>query len=432
MKTFVLGKSANGEAEFFIADVAVSDDEYALGMHYDRAIEQAREAGFEQPFIAFDEKDQAAKQMASFGSPVPRHTSDERIEKDYPTRIDLCDGKYTVIFDLNSGQAEALRYGEKWRSLSGDKMVLAMFDTIVALRNEVEQLKVDSGKQALAVKFVDQVARLQKWSTDEEESSECDEPSEGAWDSHDTLMGLITEARQLVDSPTPTPIVSYHLLVIEGDVDPGLIGPLESAEAVFAEAKAHRAGDPEGNDGIYHLVISDGVPNVFSFCGGDLDPDELQSFVVSFEENDPESFPRFENHYCCPSCGNEWSMKWDSMCDDECGACGAKNISPQHSDSLEVTVFTFECMAEDVAHAIEQAENAHPGATILGAVQVRIHQLNVGDEVYWNDPADGLSSGYYSIRKINTDSGRIESQETILLLANEAGSQAEVFAHEIN
>ncbi len=59
MKTFVLGKSANGEAEFFIADVAVSDDEYALGMHYDRAIEQAREAGFEQPFIAFDEKDQA-------------------------------------------------------------------------------------------------------------------------------------------------------------------------------------------------------------------------------------------------------------------------------------------------------------------------------------------------------------------------------------
>jgi len=56
----------------------------------------------------------------------------------YPTRIDLCDGKYSVIYDFETGRSEALRYGEKWRDLRGDKMVLAMFDRIVELE---EQLK---------------------------------------------------------------------------------------------------------------------------------------------------------------------------------------------------------------------------------------------------------------------------------------------------
>lgn len=62
----------------------------------------------------------------------------------YPTRIDVCDGKYTIIYDFETGQSEALRYGEKWRDLCGDKMVLAMFDTIVELREraaEIEALK---------------------------------------------------------------------------------------------------------------------------------------------------------------------------------------------------------------------------------------------------------------------------------------------------
>lgn len=58
----------------------------------------------------------------------------------YPTRLDLCDGKYTVIFDLHTGQAECLRYGEKWRSLLGDKMVLALFDELVAAREQRDRL----------------------------------------------------------------------------------------------------------------------------------------------------------------------------------------------------------------------------------------------------------------------------------------------------
>ena len=62
----------------------------------------------------------------------------------YPTRLDLCDGKYSVIYDLETGQSECLRYGEKWRELCGDKMVLAMFDRIVELEegiHEIERLR---------------------------------------------------------------------------------------------------------------------------------------------------------------------------------------------------------------------------------------------------------------------------------------------------
>jgi hypothetical protein len=55
----------------------------------------------------------------------------------YPTRIDLCDGKYSVIYDFDKGQSECLRYGKKWRELCDDKMVLAMFDRIVELEEGI-------------------------------------------------------------------------------------------------------------------------------------------------------------------------------------------------------------------------------------------------------------------------------------------------------
>jgi hypothetical protein len=58
-----------------------------------------------------------------------------------PTHVTVCDGKYTVIYDFDTGQSECLRYGEPWRDLCGDKMVLALFDEIVELREKVEQLE---------------------------------------------------------------------------------------------------------------------------------------------------------------------------------------------------------------------------------------------------------------------------------------------------
>lgn len=50
------------------------------------------------------------------------------------TQIDLCDGKYSIAKTDGAGALSAFRYGEPWRDLTGDKLVGAMFDEIVALR----------------------------------------------------------------------------------------------------------------------------------------------------------------------------------------------------------------------------------------------------------------------------------------------------------
>ena len=59
-----------------------------------------------------------------------------------------------------------------------------------------------------------------------------------------------------------------------------------------------------------------------------------------------EAFSRFDNHYNCPECQNKWSDTHSCMVDDQCGECGLKNISPEHSELIchiaEVTVFSID------------------------------------------------------------------------------------------
>lgn len=62
------------------------------------------------------------------------------------TKIDLLDGKYTVIHDNWRG-LRALRYGEEWRNLAGDNLVMAMAQEIEELQgklSEAESLLYDS------------------------------------------------------------------------------------------------------------------------------------------------------------------------------------------------------------------------------------------------------------------------------------------------
>lgn len=47
------------------------------------------------------------------------------------------DGKYTVIFH-DSGKSKALRYGEEWRDLTGDGLVLAMLQDYDDLKEQYE------------------------------------------------------------------------------------------------------------------------------------------------------------------------------------------------------------------------------------------------------------------------------------------------------
>lgn len=53
----------------------------------------------------------------------------------------------------------------------------------------------------------------------------------------------------------------------------------------------------------------------------------------------------------------------------------------------------------------------------------------VGSEVWWCDPYMGLSSGYYRVDSIHGDA--VTDPDNILVLKNGAGSQSEVFAHEL-
>ena len=56
--------------------------------------------------------------------------------------------------------------------------------------------------------------------------------------------------------------------------------------------------------------------------------------------------------------------------------------------------------------------------------------LKVGDKVWWNDPDNGFSSGFYTITGIHTESGVIEYSDDIVFISN-GTTQAEVFAHEL-
>jgi len=60
------------------------------------------------------------------------------------------------------------------------------------------------------------------------------------------------------------------------------------------------------------------------------------------------------------------------------------------------------------------------------------NEINVGDQVFWNDPDQGLSSGIYTIDAVLTENGKLLHGSDICLLKNDAGSQAEVFAHELS
>jgi hypothetical protein len=59
------------------------------------------------------------------------------------TKIELYDGKYTIIYNQGSNgqnhKFEALRYGEPWRDLTGDGLILALVQKIIDLQEAIYQ-----------------------------------------------------------------------------------------------------------------------------------------------------------------------------------------------------------------------------------------------------------------------------------------------------
>lgn len=56
--------------------------------------------------------------------------------------IILDQGKYTIVFDEETATLKALRHGEDWQDLTGNKLVLALFHEIETLRSAFEAASV--------------------------------------------------------------------------------------------------------------------------------------------------------------------------------------------------------------------------------------------------------------------------------------------------
>jgi len=58
-------------------------------------------------------------------------------------------------------------------------------------------------------------------------------------------------------------------------------------------------------------------------------------------------------------------------------------------------------------------------------------KLEVGDTVNWIDPDADIGSGVYRIIEVVTESGRVESEDTVVVLSDNEGSCNEVFLYEV-
>lgn len=62
-KVVVLCRNSEGEPEFHSCTPAVTHQQMVDGVHYDLAKEHAADNGYEEPMIAFDKTDVAARQL---------------------------------------------------------------------------------------------------------------------------------------------------------------------------------------------------------------------------------------------------------------------------------------------------------------------------------------------------------------------------------
>jgi hypothetical protein len=84
-------------------------------------------------------------------------------------KVEIENGKYTVILEAD-GRLHALRNGEEWRDLIGDKLVLCLAQTVDGLRELAEQYA-----REVEAFFVDW-AKLNKESPDHDPAYKVDYP----------------------------------------------------------------------------------------------------------------------------------------------------------------------------------------------------------------------------------------------------------------
>lgn len=78
--------------------------------------------------------------------------------------------KYELVEDLKNGRFECLRYGETWRDLVGDNLLLAMFYRIQELEEENKQLTKEKREHEDLIKIIDRARKLAFLQAEEEEN----------------------------------------------------------------------------------------------------------------------------------------------------------------------------------------------------------------------------------------------------------------------
>lgn len=63
-------------------------------------------------------------------------------------KIELCDGKYTYVLNEITGEQYALRNGETWRDLTGDKFVMSLAQMVESLVKEKSSVAVSKYRVA--------------------------------------------------------------------------------------------------------------------------------------------------------------------------------------------------------------------------------------------------------------------------------------------
>ena len=116
-------------------------------------------------------------------------------------------------------------------------------------------------------------------------------------------------------------------------------------------------------------------------------------------------------------------------------ACAASQVAVARR--IQSDYLASNCQTSDVDVAVETlmekcpslfATQDHAWSFLMGKAYENLEpdescSFKVGDEVFWEDPDNGACSGFYTIRRITGE---------IFFITNLAGSEVEVFAHEIS
>ena len=95
-------------------------------------------------------------------------------------------------------------------------------------------------------------------------------------------------------------------------------------------------------------------------------------------------------------------------------------VNGPHMDSMAYSDNSIECFGT-MPNAVEQGW-FYVGEEGLLEYELELH-LEVGDEVFWDDPDQGICSGYYKVKAKLTDE--------VYLIGNEAGSETQVYKQEL-